>query len=274
MAWRGDRVVARAAWWGAPDDDNPRTLDWLDFTDPDAAVALLRAAPLHTDYILEVPVGWRDLPEVRAAAEARIEVARRCGIRPLVERLQYAWTPAHGLPARPGRLHLRPEPDDAVIVEILQRIFVDVMDQGIRQDVDRLGVERAAEEELAFFKWLPGPRTWWRVAHTPTGELAGLTIPSRNHGGPRSASLASCRDSAATATATNCSLRAPTCSPMLARTASPQRPTPPIPRWSPPSPAPATPSRVTGSCSPTGRRGRPPRSARHAVTCPGRRRQP
>ncbi len=130
-------------------------------------------------------MGWRDLPEVRAAAEARIEVARRCGMRPLVERLQYAWTPAHGLPARPGRLHLRPEPDDAVILEILQRIFVDVMDQGIRQDVDRLGVERAAEEELAFFRWLPGPRTWWRVAHTSTGELAGLTIPSRNYGGPQ-----------------------------------------------------------------------------------------
>jgi hypothetical protein len=23
VAWRGDRVVARAAWWGAPDDDPP-----------------------------------------------------------------------------------------------------------------------------------------------------------------------------------------------------------------------------------------------------------
>lgn len=64
------------------------------------------------------------------SAEARIEVARRCGMRPLVERLQYAWTPAHGLPVRPGRLHLRPEPDDAVM---------DRSQRAARRDMSRVG---------------------------------------------------------------------------------------------------------------------------------------
>lgn len=93
--------------------------------------------------------------------------------------------PGARAPGAAGSTSSAPRTDDAAILEILQRIFLDVMDQGIRLDVDRLGVERAAEEELAFFKWLPGPRTWWRVAHTPTGEPAGLTIPSRNYGGPQ-----------------------------------------------------------------------------------------
>jgi hypothetical protein len=41
---------------------------------------------------------------------------------PLVERYGYRWTPARGLPARPGRLEFLPEPDDAVILDIFRRV--------------------------------------------------------------------------------------------------------------------------------------------------------
>lgn len=68
VALRDGQVVARAAWWGGPDDDRPRTLDWLDFTDADAAVALLDAAPFTCDYLLDVPVGWRDRADVRCGS--------------------------------------------------------------------------------------------------------------------------------------------------------------------------------------------------------------
>ena len=75
MAFRGDAVVARAAWWGGPADSAPVVLDWFDFTDAEAGTALLRSAPLHCEYGLLLPPGWRDRPPVRAAAQARIDAA-------------------------------------------------------------------------------------------------------------------------------------------------------------------------------------------------------
>ena len=114
VALRGDRVVARAAWWAGPDDDKPIALDWLDFDDGEsaAAVEILATAGFDAEYCLVLPPRWRDDPATRRAGEARLEVAQRAGMRPFVERLRYTWTPADGLPDRPGRLRFEPEPDD------------------------------------------------------------------------------------------------------------------------------------------------------------------
>jgi hypothetical protein len=62
VALRDDRVVARAAWWGAADDTKPITLDWFDFADgeADAAAELLRTAPLRAEYSLMAAPGWRE----------------------------------------------------------------------------------------------------------------------------------------------------------------------------------------------------------------------
>ena len=77
-------------------------LDWFDFTDPGAAVQLLRTAPLRTGYCLRLPAGWRDTPAVSQAAQARITTAQSAGLTLLVERYTYRWTPERGMPARPG----------------------------------------------------------------------------------------------------------------------------------------------------------------------------
>src|SRR5262249_29582802 len=98
-------VVARAAWWGGPGDTEPLALDCFDFTDPDAAVRLLRQAPYRAEYSLILPPGWRDDPAIAHAAQAQLDVATAAGLAYLVERLRFDWTPEHGLPARPGRLH-------------------------------------------------------------------------------------------------------------------------------------------------------------------------
>jgi hypothetical protein len=104
IALRGATVVARAAWWAGPDDDGPEVLDWLDFTDADAAARLLRTVPLRTEYCLRLPAGWRDAPDVGQAARARIAAAQAAGMTVLVERYNYRWTPERGMPARSGRL--------------------------------------------------------------------------------------------------------------------------------------------------------------------------
>ncbi|MDT0305724.1 GNAT family N-acetyltransferase [Streptomyces sp. DSM 44917] len=184
VALRGPRVVARAAFWGGPGDAEPVALDWFDFTEPAAGRELLRRSPLRAEYVMILPPAWRERPAVRAAASARAEAAADAGYRPLVERYQYRWTPAAGLPERPGRLEFRPEPDDAAILDLLCRVHASTLDAHARRAAAGGGARRAAEEELAFFRWCPSPREWWRVAHTPDGRPAGLVIPARNRAAP------------------------------------------------------------------------------------------
>jgi ribosomal protein S18 acetylase RimI-like enzyme len=179
-----DVVVARAAWWGGPDDDQPLALDWFDFTDAGAAVALLRTAPLKAEYSISLPPGWRDNPAVRTQGEARINAATAAGMSVLVERYRYRWTPECGLPARPGRLEFRPEPDDEVILGILRRVGEGSLDAHTRHTAAKSGPAAAAQEELDLLRWLPSPRDWWRLARTPDGELVGVVAPARNHADP------------------------------------------------------------------------------------------
>jgi RimJ/RimL family protein N-acetyltransferase len=184
VALRAGTVVARAAWWAAPDDTAPRALDWLDFTDLDAAVRLLRTAPLRAEYSLPLPPGWRDRPAVRQAAEDRITAAARSGLSLLVERYRYCWTPGCGPPDRPGRLTFRPEPDDEVILDLFRRAHQGSLDAHTRRAIAESGPEAAAQGELDALRWLPSPREWWRVACTPGGDLVGLAAPCRNYSGP------------------------------------------------------------------------------------------
>jgi GNAT superfamily N-acetyltransferase len=183
VALRGDRVVARAAWWGAPDDGEPMALDWLDFDDGEsaAAVEILTEAGFDAQYCLVLPPHWRADPATRKAGEARVEVAERAGMRKFVERLRYTWTPADGLPDRPGRLRFEPEPDDERIREVLCLIAQGSLDAHDRRAIADGGVAAAAQQQLDFLHWMPSPREWWRLAYTMDGVPAGLTIPGRNY---------------------------------------------------------------------------------------------
>jgi GNAT superfamily N-acetyltransferase len=186
IAQRDGRVVARAAWWGKPEDAEPVALDYLDFAEGEeaAAVEILRAAPLRAEYDLLLPPDWRDQPAARAAARARTEVAEAAGLRKLVERYRYTWTAADcPLPARTGRLEYRPEPDDAAFRAVMARIMPGTLDAHDRRVLDEKGLEAALDEAIGFFDWLNSPNDWRRVAYTPEGEVAGLHVPGHNPGG-------------------------------------------------------------------------------------------
>ncbi|MFG3115406.1 GNAT family N-acetyltransferase [Streptomyces sp. NPDC048197] len=184
IALRDGVVVARAAWWAKPEDEKPIALDWFDFTDAEAAVQLLRTAPLHAEYSLLLPPGWREKPEVRAAAEARTAAAEAAGLRKLVERYRYSWTSDCALPERTGRLVYRPEPDDDVLRGVVRRIQEGSLDAHDGNDIATYGRDGAVEEFLRILSWMPSPRDWWRLAYTPAGELAGLHVPAHNPSGP------------------------------------------------------------------------------------------
>jgi RimJ/RimL family protein N-acetyltransferase len=183
VALRNGVVVARAAWWGRPDQGTPAVLDWFDFTDREAAVQLLRAAPGPAEYCLALPSGWRDQPPVAEAAQARITAAEAVGMTLLVERYGYRWTPACGLPARPGRLEFRPEPDDDVILDIFRRVHRGSLDAHAQRATASSGLDAAAVEDLEILRLMPSPREWWRLA-TADGDVVGLTVPSRNYADP------------------------------------------------------------------------------------------
>jgi RimJ/RimL family protein N-acetyltransferase len=183
VALRDGVVVARAAWWGRPDEPAPAVLDWFDFTDRDAAVQLLRTAPGPAEYSLALPPGWRDQPAVAEAARARITAAESVGMTLLVERYGYRWTPDCGLPARPGRLEFRPEPDDDVILDLFRRVHQGSLDAHARRVIAESGLDAAAAEDLEILRLMPSPREWWRLA-TAGGEVVGLTVPSRNYTDP------------------------------------------------------------------------------------------
>ncbi|MDQ8703682.1 GNAT family N-acetyltransferase [Streptomyces sp. LHD-70] len=179
VALRDGKVVARAAWWGSPQDTTPLNLNWFDFADGehDAAVTLLREAPFDVDYELILPSDWRERPEATAAAQARISAAEAAGKRPLVERLRYAWTPDCGLPVRPARLRFREEHDDALLLDALRRIHADTLDAHALRAKEAGGVEQAAREELEYIHWCP--EVWPQLAFTEQGELVGLHLPCR-----------------------------------------------------------------------------------------------
>ncbi|MEU4209306.1 GNAT family N-acetyltransferase [Streptomyces sp. NPDC026206] len=186
VALREGTVVARAAWWGGPDDASPKVLDWFDFADgeQEAAARLLRTAPFRTEYSLLAPPGWRRQPDVRAAVEARLAAAAAGGLEPLVERYRYEWTPGCGLPERPGRLVFRPEPDDTVVRDVIRRTMDGTLDAHDRKNIAEHGLEAALDDALDFLQWLPSPRAWWKLACTPEGEPVGIQVPARNPTGP------------------------------------------------------------------------------------------
>ncbi|MEU9338842.1 GNAT family N-acetyltransferase [Streptomyces sp. NPDC048290] len=187
VAMRDGRVVARGAWWGGPDDSQPINVNWFDVEEgeEEAGAELLRSAPWQVELELTLPSAHRDDPALRAAVRARTAAAEEAGYTFLVDRYLYRWTPADGLPERPGRLVFRDEPDDGVFLDALRRIHRGTLDAHALRAVAESGdTERAAREELDFFHWLPSPRSWWQVAYTPDGEPVGIHIPGHNPSGP------------------------------------------------------------------------------------------
>ncbi|MEU3309037.1 GNAT family N-acetyltransferase [Nocardiopsis sp. NPDC006832] len=198
IAERDGRVLARALWWGFSDGKYPLALNCLstadDVEDPVALAAELLDAGHRAfrdsgaqdlpDYHLKLPVGWRERPDVVSALEWRHAAATRAGLNMENERLRFEWTPDIEVADPEGRLVYTPEPDDEVFAEVFRRVAVDSLDFDTRQELLVMSPERQAREDLELYRGFPGKREWWRLAHTPEGELVGLIVPTRNPYGP------------------------------------------------------------------------------------------
>lgn len=186
-------VVARALWWALPDRDLPQSLDCLWVSDQvadraglgvdllAAAHAALRGDGLAQlpDYQIDLASDWRDRSDAVAELAWRTQAAARAGLGHRLERLSFCWTTQDGLPADGSRLVLRPEPDDEVILQVLAAVADGSLDELTCRNRRSMGPLGQAQDDLEFYLGLPSPRDWWRLAHTPDGELVGLALPTR-----------------------------------------------------------------------------------------------
>jgi RimJ/RimL family protein N-acetyltransferase len=200
VALRGERVLARLAWWGMRGTDTPFYLDVLDLADDaadpdrvDIGVRLLEAAatevvPAGTtppEYLRFVPSDWRDDPRVRRGVVDRMTVLERTGARLFVERLRLEWRAGRPVPEPSGRLTFRPVRDADDLLALMTLVLDGTLDAHSRHDLTRMSARDAAvrhyEDELARYA---SPRDWWRIATLPGGEPVGFVTPARNDYGP------------------------------------------------------------------------------------------
>lgn len=185
VALRGDRLVARVAWWARPGQDAPFLMDVFDLAD-DVGVgaelvrtALAEVAPADPpDYLRVFPPGSAGIGDLMAALELT-------GARPFVERLRFEWRAGTPLAEPSGRLVFRPVRDTAELLDLMTRVLDGTLDAHSRADLTRMSAREAATEhyegELAHYR---SPRDWWRVATLPDGEPVGFVTPARNDYNP------------------------------------------------------------------------------------------
>ncbi|RKR87513.1 hypothetical protein BDK92_1792 [Micromonospora pisi] len=191
IAEANQRVIGRALWWGQASSEHPVALDCLhvEASVPDrAAVAsgLLDAgmrafarqgAPRPPLYNLTLANGWRDDPSVASAVAWRRTAALAAGLSDEVERLRLEWTPEIGVPPTSGRLVFT-EATDEEFLDVFRRVAVGSLDDETRRNLAVKGPDQTAKEEMSFYLDCPGERSWWRLARTSDGAVAGLAIPS------------------------------------------------------------------------------------------------
>ncbi|GAA3646313.1 GNAT family N-acetyltransferase [Nonomuraea antimicrobica] len=200
VALHGDRLLARAAWWGRAGDDAPFLLDVFDVDDGtterdrvDLGERLLRTAlaevvPVGTrppEYLRLVPPDWRETEEARRSVQDLTAALARIGARPLVERLRLEWRPGTPIREPSGRLAFRPVGDVEELLSLMTQVLDGTLDAHSREDLARMPPREAAvrhfERELAHYR---SPRDWWRIATLPDGEPVGFVAPGHNDYNP------------------------------------------------------------------------------------------
>ncbi|MFE4450341.1 GNAT family N-acetyltransferase [Streptomyces sp. NPDC056796] len=198
VALRGDRVLARLAWWTGQQGGDPVFLDFFDLDDtlpePErgaiglellerATAAVVPAGAVRPEYGRFVPPDWRQDPVVREAVEARIRVMEASGARMLVERLRLEWREGTPVPEADGRLVFRPVAGREDLLALMAPVMEGTLDAHGQQDLasgltTREAAEKQYDEEFAALRT---PREWWRIAELPDGEPVGFVIPARNN---------------------------------------------------------------------------------------------
>lgn len=196
VALRGDRVVARVAWWGRAHDDMPCQLDVLDADDVDVEpdrvdllTTLLKVAMAEV-----VPAGsqrpewgrflrpdWREHEPTARGVGDRMEALTRLGACPLVERLRLEWLPGTVIAEATQRLAFRPFVDSEEVIALMTSALEGTLDAHSRQDLkDKSALQVAIGHFEGELDRYSTPRDWWQVATLPDGVPVGFVMPAHN----------------------------------------------------------------------------------------------
>ncbi|KAB1918517.1 GNAT family N-acetyltransferase [Micromonospora noduli] len=195
VAVRGDRLLARVAWWGRSGDDTPLLLDILDVDDTaedlaevaqalyeTAAKQVLAPGAVPPEYGRFIPADWREDPDAYRAVRLRMGVLENTGAHLTVERLRLEWNPTAGVPTPDRRLAFRPVGDTDELIALMTRTLDGTLDAHSRGDLAQMSPHEAAvkhyEQEFATYS---SPREWWRIGTLgEDGEPVGFVVPARN----------------------------------------------------------------------------------------------
>jgi RimJ/RimL family protein N-acetyltransferase len=190
VALRGDRLVARAAWWSRAGDEKPLLMDVFDVDHSvDDGVRLVETAlaavvpegETPPEYGRYVPGDWRDHEYTKQAVEDRMSALERLGAKLFVERLRLQWNPGTPISEPSGRLRLRPVRDAGELIDLMTRVLDGTLDAHSRDDLTRLTPRQAAEQQYEQeLERYASPHEWWRVATLLGGEPVGFVIPAHN----------------------------------------------------------------------------------------------
>jgi len=189
VAEQAGRPVGRALWWGRSDADRPATLDCLTTSARGSeavaiGTALVRAgldafgdgAPL--EFNVDLSPDWTSDPAAVAAARWRHEAAHLGGFSRTTERISFARTASDPQPPRSTRLRFVPA-EDTTFRGLFAAVASGSLDDHTNDMVAREGVDALADDDLEFYRSLPGERGAWRTAHLPDGTTVGFVIPTR-----------------------------------------------------------------------------------------------
>lgn len=179
----------RALWWGKSGGDRPATLDCLTTAarGPAAAevgAALVRAgldafgggAPL--EYNVDVAPTWTDDPAAIEAVRWRHDAAHLGGFTRTTERISFAHTATEPTPPRSNRLRFSPA-EDTTFRALFAAVAPGSLDDHTNDMVAREGIDALADDDLEFYRSLPGERQAWKTARLPDGTTVGFIIPTR-----------------------------------------------------------------------------------------------
>lgn len=181
----GGPATGRMALWALPKVGIPEAFVLFDATEDEAAASLLARAIAVAEEAGTTTFGpvvdeppqtpqWQTDPERRARwlTDAGFSIRRATS--------RWELDPAQAAEPPPStRLRFQADPDEALLLDAIERVGEGALDSLVRDERERLGPAGEAREALDDMRDLEAEPGWWELAYDHHGDLVGLVMPAR-----------------------------------------------------------------------------------------------
>lgn len=197
VAEEAGAFIGRVVYWTLPSLDNFFEVDFLEVLWSanylevgtqllQKSLALLHP-PAHAviQYALDTsyPISTSALS---ASAALRIELLEQLGFSLIRETCRFSFQAASTEIKPSERLVFRTlnEVGEDTFINTIMRVSSNSLDRILQQQMEELGALTTARERFQTLKAFKYKPTWWQLAYTQDGAVAGLIMPAENDGGP------------------------------------------------------------------------------------------